>query len=255
MRRFDGLSVLVSGAAGGFGRSIAKAFAAEGAKLLLTDLDDAALEAAAKDLPDTEIVTLAGDVSREATARTLVETAIARFGGLDIAINNAGIVHAYKRLSTIDAAEAERVIAIDLMGVFFAMKHQLAAMEARFAREGRGGAIVNVASVAGLKGAPLLSVYAAAKHGVVGLTRSAAAETARRGIRVNAVCPSFARTAMVLGDAAADPEEEKRIVRGIPMRRLAEVEEVVTAVLFAADPANGFMTGAVLPVDGGLSAI
>ncbi|MEC5292709.1 SDR family oxidoreductase [Aurantimonas sp. C2-6-R+9] len=256
MRRFDGLSVLVSGAAGGFGRSIAKAFAAEGAKLLLTDLDDAALAAAAKDIPDTEIVTLAGDVSREAVAQALVETAIERFDGLDIAINNAGIVHAYKRLSTIDAAEAERVIAIDLMGVFFAMKHQLAAMEARFEREGRGGAIVNVASVAGLKGAPLLSVYAAAKHGVIGLTRSAAAETARRGIRVNAVCPSFARTAMVLGDGhGADSEEEKRIVRGIPMRRLAEVEEVVAAVLFAADPANGFMTGAVLPVDGGLSAI
>ncbi|HEY9058646.1 MAG TPA: SDR family NAD(P)-dependent oxidoreductase, partial [Aurantimonas sp.] len=139
MRRFDGLSVLVSGAAGGFGRSIARAFAAEGAKLLLTDLDDAALEAAARDLSDTEIVTLAGDVSREATSQALVETAIARFGGLDIAINNAGIVHAYKRLSTIDAAEAERVISIDLMGVFFAMKHQLAAMEARFEREGRGG--------------------------------------------------------------------------------------------------------------------
>lgn len=256
MRRFEGLSVLVSGAAGGFGRFIARAFAAEGAKLLLTDLDEAALEAATKDIPDTEIATLAGDVSREATAKTLVETAIARFGKLDIAINNAGVVHAYERLSAIDAAEAERVIAIDLMGVFYAMKHQLAAMEARFEREGRGGAIVNVASVAGLKGAPLLSVYAAAKHGVVGLTRSAAAETARRGIRVNAVCPSFARTQMVLGDGyGADPEDEKRIVRGIPMRRLAEVEEVVIAVLFAADPANGFMTGTVLPVDGGLSAI
>ena len=238
-KRFEGRSVLVSGAAGGFGRAIAAAFAAEGARLLLTDLDEARLCELAAGLGNAEVVTLAGDVSKEETARRLVATALERFGSLDVAINNAGIAHDYRRLSEIDAAEAERVIAVDLMGVFYALKHQLKAMEDRFAREGTGGTIVNVASVAGIAGAPLLSVYAAAKHGVVGLTRSAAAETARRGIRVNAVCPSFARTDMVLGkpDAAAGgAEAEKQIVRGIPMRRLAEVSEVVAAVLFAADP-------------------
>ena len=129
------------------------------------------------------------------------------------------------------------------------------------ANAGQGGAIVNIASVAGLAGAPLLSVYAAAKHGVIGLTKSAAAENARRGIRINAVCPSFARTAMVLGPpdengvSTADPDAEAKIARGIPMRRLAEIDEIVAAVLFAADPANSFMTGVALPVDGGLSAI
>ncbi|MEF2552883.1 SDR family NAD(P)-dependent oxidoreductase [Aurantimonas sp. A2-1-M11] len=261
MARFAGKAVLVSGAAGGFGREIARAFAAEGARLILTDREAGPLETFAAEITGTEAVTVAGDVSSEATAAALVETAVERFGGLDVAINNAGIVHDYKRLQEITAAEAERVIAVDLMGVFFAMKHQIAAMSARFARDGTRGAIVNVASVAGLGGAPLLSVYAAAKHGVVGLTKSAAAENARRGLRINAVCPSFARTAMVLGEpgslagGAEAGEAEQAIVRGIPMRRLAEVGEVVTAVLFAADPANGFMTGAAIPVDGGLSAI
>ncbi|MCW7543062.1 SDR family oxidoreductase [Aurantimonas litoralis] len=261
MTRFAGRAVLVSGAAGGFGRAIATALAAEGARLVLTDRDEGSLKALAAELTGTEIATLSGDVSREATASALVDLATERFGGLDIAINNAGIAHDYKRLQEISAEEAERVIAVDLMGVFFAMKHQIAAMNARFARDGTKAAIVNVASVAGLGGAPLLSVYAAAKHGVIGLTKSAAAENARRGLRINAVCPSFARTAMVLGapgslaGATEASEAEQKIVRGIPMRRLAEIDEVVTAVLFAADPANGFMTGAAIPVDGGLTAI
>ena len=254
--RFAGKRVLVSGAAGGFGRALAAAFAEAGARLLLTDLDDAGLERLKRDLGGSgaEVEWLAGDIAQEATHQRLVEIVTARFGGLDIAVNNAGIAHDYRRLPEISAEEAMRVIAIDLMGVFFALKHQIPAMDARAGK--KGGAIVNVASVAGLSGAPLLSVYAAAKHGVVGLTKSAAAENARRGIRINAVCPSFARTQMVLGKPGADgPDGEAQVARGIPMRRLAEVEEVVAAVLFAADPANGFMTGVALPVDGGLSAI
>ncbi len=254
--RFAGKRILVSGAAGGFGRAIAAALAEAGARLLLSDLSDDALARLKRDLAGSgaEVEVMAGDVAEEATHQRLVETITARFGGLDIVINNAGIAHDYKRLPEISADEAMKVIAIDLMGVFFALKHQIPAMDTRAGQ--KGGAIVNVASVAGLSGAPLLSVYSAAKHGVVGLTKSAAAENARRGIRVNAVCPSFARTPMVLGKPGAnDPDTEAQIARGIPMRRLAEVEEVVAAVLFAADPANGFMTGVTLPVDGGLSAI
>ena len=254
--RFAGKRVLVSGAAGGFGRALAAAFAEAGSRLLLTDLSGDAVERLKHDLGGSgaEIAVMSGDIAQEATHRRLVETMQGRFGGLDIAINNAGIAHDYTRLTEISMEEAMKVIAVDLMGVFLALKHQIPAMDAREGR--KGGAIVNVASVAGLSGAPLLSVYSAAKHGVVGLTKSAAAENARRGIRINAVCPSFARTQMVLGKpGAAEPDAEAQIARGIPMRRLAEVEEVVAAVLFAADPANGFMTGAALPVDGGLSAI
>lgn len=258
MTRFDGAAVFVSGAAGGFGEAIAKAFAREGARLLLTDLDADKLGSLAGGLRGEGAVveTLAGDISEERLSADIVALAVQRFGGLDVAVNNAGVVHAPKRLAELTAEEAMRVIAVDLMGVLFAMKHQLAAMDARFREKGVPGAIVNIASAAGLRGAPMLSAYAAAKHGVVGLTRSAAAEYARRGIRINAVCPSFARTAMALDEiAAGGPDAEGHMVRGIPMRRLGEVEEIVAAVLFAADAANGFMTGAALPVDGGLAAI
>ncbi|MBC8129429.1 MAG: SDR family oxidoreductase [Rhizobiaceae bacterium] len=258
MRRFDGLAVFVSGATGGFGVGIAEAFAREGARLLLTDIDADRLGdlAARLERDGADVALIAGDVTDERHFADVSALAEERFGGLDIAVNNAGIVHPPKRLAEVTADEAMRVVMVDLLGVFLAMKQQLAGMEARFRATGRPAAIVNIASVAGLRGAPMLSVYAAAKHGVVGLTRSAAAEYARRGIRINAVCPAFARTPMALDEiAGGGPDAEAQMVRGIPMRRLGEVAEVVSAVLFAADPVNGFMTGAALPVDGGLAAI
>lgn len=258
MRRFAGLCVFVSGATGGFGVGIAEAFAKEGARLLLTDIDDDRIGKLAARLEGegTEVAMLAGDVTDERLFADLGRLAEERFGGLDVAVNNAGIVHAPKRLADVTAEEAMRVVNVDLFGVFLAMKHQLSGMESRFRATGKPAAIVNIASVAGLRGAPMLSVYAAAKHGVVGLTRSAAVEYARRGIRINAVCPAFARTPMALEEiAGGGPDAEAQMVRGIPMRRLGEIDEVVTAVLFAADPANGFMSGATLPVDGGLSGV
>jgi NAD(P)-dependent dehydrogenase (short-subunit alcohol dehydrogenase family) len=256
-RRFDGLIVLITGATGGFGARMAERFAAEGARLLLSDLDDGKLVHLAGSL-SAETAVLAGDVSDETMAGRLVKQAVERFGRLDIAINNAGVVQGAARLPQIPSEEARRVIEVDLLGVFYALKYQLPAMERQFRDTGRGGAIVNIASAAGVGGAPLLSVYAAAKHGVVGLTRTAALEYAARGIRVNAVCPAFARTAMVepFGDPAT-PEADRyaAVTRGVPMRRLAEVDEVVEVILFAADPKNSFMTGHALSVDGGVAAL
>jgi len=143
--------------------------------------------------------------------------------------------------------------------VFFAMKHQLPVMERQFRETRRPGAIVNIASAAGMNGAPKMAMYAAAKHGVIGLTKSAAVEYASKGIRVNAVCPSYARTPMAetFLKITKAPEDVAyaELTRGVPMKRLAEVDEVVGAILFAADPANSFMTGVSLPVDGGISAI
>jgi NAD(P)-dependent dehydrogenase (short-subunit alcohol dehydrogenase family) len=256
MARFDGLTVLISGAAGGFGSASARRFAAEGARLVLSDINAAKLEAFAATL-DAGTATLAGDIADEALSENLVKLALDRFGRLDMAVNNAGIAQDFKRLPQTPSDEARRIMDIDVMGVFYAMKHQLPAME-RQAREGRKAAIVNIASVAGIAGAPKLAVYSAAKHAVVGLTRSAAAEYATRGIRVNAVCPSFARTEMALAAFKGAPDQaaaEAEMTRGVPMKRLAEVEEIVEVILFAADPKNSFMTGQTLAADGGITAI
>ena len=259
MGRFEGLTVLITGATGGFGARAAERFAEEGARLVLSDIDGERLHALADGLP-TQTAVLAGDVSDEELARDLVDMTVETFGRLDIALNNAGIVQDLAKLPKIDSAQARRVVEVDLMGVFYALKHQLPAMERQFRRDGRGGRIVNIASVAGIAGAPRLGIYAAAKHGVVGLTRSAAAEYATKGIAVNAVCPSFARTPMALSafgglEGEALKVAESDMVRGVPMKRLAEVDEVVEVILFAADPNNGFMTGQTLACDGGITAI
>jgi NAD(P)-dependent dehydrogenase (short-subunit alcohol dehydrogenase family) len=257
-RRFEGLAALVTGATGGFGRRVCERLAEDGARLVLSDLDAASVERLAASL-DGETVVLCGDVSREELAEQLVQLAVTTFGRLDLAINNAGVSQSYVKLPQVPSDEARRIIDIDLMGVFYAMKHQLPQMERQHRRSGKGGVIVNIASVAGLAGAPRLSVYSAAKHGVIGLTRSAAAEYATKGVRVNAICPAFARTAMIhdfikiTGKLEADATTE--ISRGVPMKRIAEIDEVVEAILFAADPKNSFMTGHALAIDGGITAI
>ncbi|GIX13718.1 MAG: 3-oxoacyl-ACP reductase [Paracoccaceae bacterium] len=259
MSRFAGQSVLITGAARGFGELAAERFAAEGAGLVLSDRDAAGLDMVAARLVRAghDVVFEPGDVAEPELSRRLVALAVTRFGRLDVAVNNAGIVNRPARIPDIAEDVARRVVEVDLLGVFWALQAQLAQMEAQFREDGRGGAIVNLASVAGLVGAPTLSIYAAAKHGVVGLTRSAAIEYARRGVRVNAICPSFARTAMV-GDTLRDAPDRDRaeadLVRGVPMRRLAEPEEVVQAILWAADPANSFMTGQAIALDGGITA-
>ncbi len=259
---FDGATVLITGAAGGFGGAAARRYAREGARLVLSDYNAETLAAACNDIAEqqgTDIASLPGDISDERLSRELVALAVERFGRLDVAVNNAGIAqNAFERLPKIDSDEARRIVDVDLLGVFYALKHQLPVMERQFRETGFGGAIVNVASVAGVTGASGLSVYAAAKHGVVGFTRSAAQEYARLGVRVNAVCPSFARTKMATElldvEVRGKVVTEEQMVRGIPMARLAEIEEVVEAFIFASSPHNSFMTGQTLHVDGGLTA-
>jgi len=258
MARFSDQVVLITGATGGFGRHPAERLAAEGATLVLSDLDAGKLDEQAAAL-SCQCAVLAGDVTDEKLSEDLVKLAVKRFGRLDIAINNAGIAQSFVKLPQVPSDEARRIIDIDLMGVFFAMKYQLPQMEKQQRQTGRGGTIVNIASVAGLSGAPRLSVYAAAKHGVIGLTRSGAAEYASKGIRVNAVCPSYARTNMV-GEfvrlsGRGENEAISELTRGVPMKRVAEVDEIAEVILFAADPKNSFMTGHTLSVDGGITAI
>ena len=257
MADFSGRVVILTGATGGFGRAAAKYFSGAGASLVLSDLEFSALEALAAELGGKSAA-IAGDISEPELSERLVETALSKFGRLDVAINNAGIVHDMAPLPKIPVDVARKVIDVDLMSVFYAMRAQLPVLEQRFRDTGETGAIVNVASVAGVVGAPMLSVYAAAKHGVVGLTKSAAIEYARRGVRVNALCPSFARTPMAtdfLDKAGANRDRaEASMVQAIPMRRLAEVDEVIAGMAFLADPASSFVTGQTLQIDGGLSA-
>ena len=259
-RRFAGLTVLITGAAGGFGRQLAHEFLAEGANLVLADLDEIRLNILAEELraKGADPAIMPQNVAEEAASRQLVELATDRFARLDVAINNAGIGHQPVKLADVDTKEAFNTIQVDLMGVFYGMKYQIPVMEAAFAEHGRTASILNVSSLAGIVGAPTLSVYSAAKHAVIGLTKSAALEYARRGIRINAVCPAFARTPMVETDLLAgadDPQAEAHLVRGIPMRRLAEPEEITQAILWACDPANSFTTGQAIAIDGGTSAM
>jgi NAD(P)-dependent dehydrogenase (short-subunit alcohol dehydrogenase family) len=258
--RYAGKTVLITGAGGGFGRLAALRFAEEGANLVLGDRDAEALDASASaaGLDEHRFAVCVGDVAQEETATALVDTALSRFGALDVAINNAGIAHPLVRLGDTDAAVMERILAINVMGVFHGMRRQIAAMEARYRQNGVGGAILNVASVAGLVGAPLLAAYSAGKHAVIGLTRSAAIESAKRGVRINALCPAFARTAMVdemvAGMRGGPDEALARLVGSVPMGRVAEPDEIVQAMLWACSLENSFMTGQTITLDGGLSA-
>lgn len=251
---FSGKVILVTGAAGGFGSAAARMFSDAGARLVLSDFRADALEAVAASL-DGEVRAVSGDVSDPELAGRLVAMCATEFGGLDIAVNNAGIAHDYMPLARTPDEVMRRVIEVDLLGVFYAMKAQLGLMDRQFRDTGRQGAIVNVASVAGVVAAPMLAAYSAAKHGVVGLTKSAAIEHARRGVRINALCPSFARTPMATDMLAKDGEgAEEKLVMAIPMGRLAEVSEVMAGLRFLSDPDNSFVTGQTLHVDGGLSA-
>ncbi|MBY0612483.1 MAG: glucose 1-dehydrogenase [Beijerinckiaceae bacterium] len=256
MMRYADKAVIVTGAGSGIGKATALRFAAEGAKLVVSDLNEAALMDTADEIKvlGAAVTPLVGDVADESTAPKLVQGCLDSYGALDIAINNAGVAHAMAKLPKIPVEAMALMLRVNLMGVFLAMKAQIPVME----RQG-AGVILNVASVAGLIGAPLLSAYAAAKHGVIGLTKSASAESARKGVRINAVCPASTDTPMVseMVDAMGrDPKEAvQRVVMATPMARLATVDEVVQAILWICSPENSFMTGHALTIDGGLSAI
>ncbi len=260
LKKFSGRTVLISGSTGGFGQSAAQLFAEQGAHLVLTDLSQNKLETQSKALKQngTKVEAIAGDISVEETSRLAVELAISAFGQLDVAVNNAGIAHTQGKLPTLESDEAKKVMDVNVLGVFYAMKHQIPVMLAHAKQTGNDTSIINVASVAGLVGAPTMSIYVAAKHAVVGMTKSTALEYARSGIRINALCPAFARTPIVtealLGNAPDAKQAEEFLVRGVPMRRLAEPQEITQAILWMADPSNTFMTGQAIAIDGGITA-
>ena len=248
--RFEGKAIIVTGGAGGIGRAASLGFAAEGGRVLVADMDEAEGErtAALARQAGGQAVFERVDVSRSEDCARMVAVAISTYGALDIAFNNAGIGGSGFMLHEEEEVAFDRMIAINLKGVFLSMRHEIAAM----LRNG-GGAIVNTASVAGLVGNPGLSSYCAAKHGVVGLTRAAALDYIGKGVRINAVCPGATRTRL-LEAWFQDPGVEQHVMGLHPIGRLATPEEIARVALFLASPESSFMVGCAVPVDGGLTA-
>jgi NAD(P)-dependent dehydrogenase (short-subunit alcohol dehydrogenase family) len=250
----EGKIGLITGAASGIGRATSLLFAEEGAKLILADVDDRGGEETARLVGERggEALHVHCDVSDPAEVERLIATAVEGFGRLDCAFNNAGIGGASGPVAEYEHEVWARVLAVNLTGVFLCMQSELRQMVAQ-----GGGAIVNAASVVGVIGYPYLAAYNAAKHGVIGLTRTAALEYARRGIRVNAVCPGWTETPMVMegGTApASDPEVYAAISSLAPMKRLAMPIEIASAVAWLCSDAASFVTGHPLVVDGGVTA-
>ena len=244
-----GKAAVVTGAAGGIGRGVALELAREGAAVIVSDL--ATARAGGEEtvaLIEAEGATAAFtpcDVTSADDCGALVDTALARFGRLDCAVNNAGIA-VHKPLAEISEDEYDRVLAVNLKGVFLGMRAQIPVLAER-----GGGAVVNIASVAGLMAVPLISPYTASKHGIIGLTRNAAMEYGTAGVRVNAVCPNAIRTPLM---DASPPDFVAELIRPQAIKRVGEPEEVGFAVAYLCSDRAAFVTGVALPVDGGFAA-
>jgi NAD(P)-dependent dehydrogenase (short-subunit alcohol dehydrogenase family) len=243
--RLNNRVAIVTGGASGIGKATAELFVKEGAKVIIGDLASSKGAEVAQQIGATFVAT---DVRESKQIEALVKTATARFARLDVMYNNAGIGPAGPLLQ-FSEEDYHRTIAVDLDSVFWGLKHAGAVMVA----QGRG-AIVSTASVAGVSGSPGLSAYNAAKHGVVGLTRNAALEFARFGVRVNCVCPGVIETPLVM-DNFAGFEGARKMLDGLhPMGRMGQPIEIAKAVLFLASDDSSFVTGHALVVDGGMMA-
>lgn len=241
--------ILVTGGSTGIGRATAQILAREGAMVVIADLQDAEGErtvasiAAAGGRAEYQHV----DVSDYDAVRALVAGIAARHGGLDCAFNNAGIEGPTAKIMDLPVADWQRVIAVNLTGVYICMKCELEQM----LKQSRGGAIVSTASAAGLIGIPGAAAYNSAKHGVVGLTKTVALEYARQNIRVNAVCPGFIETPMLDRVTDASVKIREQLIGSVPLRRVAQPHEIGDAVAWLMSDKSSYVTGVALPVDGG----
>jgi NAD(P)-dependent dehydrogenase (short-subunit alcohol dehydrogenase family) len=247
---FENKVALVTGAASGLGLATAKAFAQSGASVVLADWNEQQVQAAANDLADQGYKTLAVrcDVSDDAQVEAMVKETVATFGRLDAAFNNAGVQMVLAETADSPRDDYDRVMAINLRGVWSCMKFELQQM-----RTQGSGTIVNCSSLGGLIGGAQRATYHAAKHGVIGLTKSAALEYATRGIRVNDICPGMIQTPMFdkMIAEGQGAELESMLNTFVPMRRMGRPEEIADAVLWLCSPAASYVTGQSISVDGG----
>ena len=247
--RLQGKRAIVTGAASGFGEGIARRYAAEGAKVLVADLN---LEGAKRVAAEIGGIAAGGDVSREADVGALVDKAMAEFGGLDIVVNNAGTTHRNKPILEVTEAEFDRVYAVNVKSIFWMVRAAVPVLQ----RQGRGGSIINISSTAGIRPRPGLTWYNSTKGAVNTATQAMAQEFAKDNIRVNAVCPVMSATALLeeFMGGPDTPETRARFVATIPLGRMSTPADIANACVWLGEDASAFITGILLPVDGGRCA-
>lgn len=247
MRLKDKVAV-VTGAASGFGRGIAELFAAEGARVVIADINGEAATALAAEIGPDRAIATATDVTKSADVDAMTAAAVDRFGGVDILINNAGVTHKNQSLLTVSEDDFDRIYAVNVKSIYLTTLAVVPVMEKR-----GGGSIITTASTAGIRPRPGLTWYNGSKGAAITLTKSMAAELAPKNIRVNAINPVIGETGMLeqfmgLPDT---PENRAKFVAGIPLGRMSKPFDIANAALFLADPASAFITGVAIEVDGG----
>lgn len=244
--------VLITGAGSGMGEATALLFAEQGAKVVVSDMNEDAAKRVVENIRINgyEAISIKCDVSDETQVRAMVEKTVATFGRLDAAYNNAGIQIAPNDTADIESADFDQLISINLKGVWLCMKYELLQMQ----KQGNGS-IVNNSSIAGLLGSPGRAAYSAAKHGIIGLSKTAGAEYGTRGIRVNAVCPGTISTPMVDRMIQKGELDEQTAINATPMHRFAKASEVASVVLWLSTDAASYVNGQYITIDGGQTII
>ncbi len=249
--RLQGKVALVTGAGGGFGEGIARLFAAEGARVVCADMRAEAAAAVADQIGEAAVA-VPGDVSRGPEVQAMVDAAVQRFGGLDIVVNNAGTTHRNRPMLEVDADEFDRVYAVNVKSIYWMAQAAVPVMR----RQGRGGSLVNISSTAGIRPRPGLVWYNGSKGAVNTITQCMASELAPDNIRVNSVCPVIGATNLLTEFMGVPdtPENRARFLATIPLGRMSTPADIANACLWLAEDSSSFITGVLLPVDGGRCA-